>query len=209
MKLESVDIQTINNYLVKQGVKYLDVRLELIDHLGCEFEANASLVSIEDFLITKQYFIKTFADKRQRTLHWSYQRLLWKQFVLFFYKLKLIPIPFLLCSTILLIHVNPNADLTKRLFMTMIIIPHVITLIIYLKKQKIFKNVLSAQPLLSIMSLPSLYIYIPNIFSKGFLFEHYYVAFFFLFFGSLLSLSGLIVYINQKNKIIKLYETFV
>jgi len=181
MKIESVDIQTINNYLVKQGVKYLDVRLELIDHLGCEFEANTSLVSIEDFLITKQYLIKTFADKRQRTLHWSYQRLLWKQFVLFFYKLKLIPISFLLCSTIHLIHVSPNADLIKRLFMTMIIIPHVITLIIYIKKQKIFKNVLSAQPLLSIMLLPSLFMHIPNIFSKGFLFEHYYVGFFFCF----------------------------
>ena len=42
MKLTREDIQFINHFLINRGIKYIDVRVELIDHLSSDFEENSN-----------------------------------------------------------------------------------------------------------------------------------------------------------------------
>ena len=67
-KLTKENIQFIDKYLVKRGVKYLDVRVELIDHLASEYEEKSQLSLIEDYLTTKHTFIKDFTKKQQKSM---------------------------------------------------------------------------------------------------------------------------------------------
>ena len=59
-KLTKENIQFIDSYLKKKGVKYLDVRVELIDHLSTAFEENSNYGLLIDFLNTKEVFISEF-----------------------------------------------------------------------------------------------------------------------------------------------------
>ena len=88
MKLTKENIQFIDNYLKKRGVKYLDVRVELIDHLSTEFEDNSNYALLIDFLNTKEAFISEFQKKRHSKIHWSYQKQLWLEFFKGFYTAK-------------------------------------------------------------------------------------------------------------------------
>merc|ERR1712173_502314 len=89
-KLSREEIQKIESFLLNLNIKFIDVRLELTDHLATEFEQNSEYVLLEDFLKTKVNFIKDFETKRQKSIHWSYQRLLLKQLSKFFYVPKLL-----------------------------------------------------------------------------------------------------------------------
>lgn len=73
MKISKQNIQFIDSYLKKRGIKYLDVRVELIDHLSTDFEEYSKVVLLEDYLKSKLQFINTFEKNRQSKLHWHYQ----------------------------------------------------------------------------------------------------------------------------------------
>lgn len=51
MKLNKEEILFIENYLIEQGVKYWDVRIELIDHLATKLEENPNLILTRTFMI--------------------------------------------------------------------------------------------------------------------------------------------------------------
>jgi len=60
MKLTKSDIQFIDNYLKKKGIKYWDIRLEMIDHIATKIE---SYQGSEDFDTAFKYSLKE--------LHWD------------------------------------------------------------------------------------------------------------------------------------------
>lgn len=51
--LSKEDIQFIECFLLKLNIKFIDVRLELTDHLATEFEQESKYILLEDFLKTK------------------------------------------------------------------------------------------------------------------------------------------------------------
>lgn len=207
-KLNKDQIKFIDNYLIKVDIKYIDARLELIDHLASEFEDNSKTTLLEDFLNAKRYFIKQFVDKRQSTIHWTYQKLLWKKFLEFTYKTPLIFASFFTGIGIHLILINLNPKQVSVLFALSIVVPQVLAVIMHGYKHKLFKKVQSAKPLLAIMALPSLFLYVYNLIGEP-LSNNYHVMFAFWMVGFLLSLAGLMVLRNQRENILKKYKKVI
>lgn len=88
MKLTQEDIKFIDDFLILKRVKYLDVRVELLDHLSTDFEENSEFALLKDYLDTKDELIKTFEKKRHKNLHWHYQKQIWVEFLKMFYTLR-------------------------------------------------------------------------------------------------------------------------
>lgn len=78
MKLTKSQILFIENYLIDQGVKYWDVRVELIDHVATKLEENDSLELTRTFLI-KEFGTAISLDKivevKRKTLLKKFQKL--------------------------------------------------------------------------------------------------------------------------------------
>lgn len=208
MKLTKEQIQSIDDFLIKNKIKFIDVRLELIDHLATEFEQESKLSLLEDFLCTKKQFIKTFKKKRQKTVHWSYQRQLWTRFFMFFYK------PNYLVYTILtgviiyasITFLNPKASfIFCGLSLT---IPLFISVFSNFKYEKPFKKIQSAQSVFGIMSLPSLFLFSLNVLKDSFI-ENAYLFAAYWFIGFLLNVSGVLEVKRRKAEIIDKYKSFI
>ncbi len=159
MKLSKENIQFIDNYLIKLKIKYVDVRLELIDHLASDFEASNKEEQLVDYLKSKIDFIKDFEKKRQKTIHWSYQREMWRRLAMFFYKPNYLPFTIVFGFAVYWIQqLQPNKAFTLILIVSLSII-HFWALITGFSHYKTFKKLQMAQPLYSIMALPSLFLY--------------------------------------------------
>jgi hypothetical protein len=190
MKLTKEEIKSINDFLIGQKIKYLDLRSELIDHLATEFEEKSNYNLIEDYLITKVNFIKDFAKKQQKAIHWSYQKQLWVQFTKFFYKPKFILFLFILVA------------LGYMLFL--ILYP----LFYQIKYSKAVKKVQSMQSLFTITALPSVFLYAFNPF-KDVLLENPLFLIYYYSFSILLGLSAVIIIENDRKKILEKYHQLV
>lgn len=207
-KLDKSEIKFINEFLIKFEVKYIDVRLELIDHIATEFEEIQGHENLQVFLNSKRFFIKKFIDKRQKTIHWSYQGMLWKKFFEFFLKKNLFAVLILNSITIYLVSIYFDINHIKLMYLISISFPQIISIVIHYRHNNLFKKVQSAQPLLAIMALPSLFMHVPIIIGYNF-FSNYYVLMFIWNFGFLLSLAGLIIFHHQKSKIINQYKRII
>ena len=58
MKLVKQDMQNIDAWLKKRGVKYIDIRYELMDHLISEYESMENYPDLESFLKERKIFKK-------------------------------------------------------------------------------------------------------------------------------------------------------
>ncbi|MCC1483507.1 hypothetical protein [Winogradskyella immobilis] len=208
MKLTKEEIKFIDHFILDQNIKYLDIRSELIDHLATEFEENSNFDLIEDYLKTKVSFVKTFAKKQQKIIHWSYQKKLWFQFAEFFYKPKFI---------ILLLGLIFSGNLLLRFFtikqFSSIFFFTLIALILYplfyqIKYSKAVKRVQSMQSLFTINSLPSVFLYSFSAF-KDALYENYLLLALYALFSILLGLSAVIIVEKNRKTILGKYDQLV
>jgi hypothetical protein len=207
-KLTKQEIQFIDQFLVKKSIKYIDVRSELLDHLATEFEEKSNYVLIEDYLATKGGFIIDFAKKKQKSIHWSYQKKLWVQFAKFFYKPK-----FLLASLLLIIlgyGILQFVTLKVFSFACFFTLAALILYPIYyqIKYSKAIKNVQSMQSLFSVTALPSLFLYTFNL-VNDLLFNNYIWLIIYFTFSILLGLAAVIIIENDRKKILKRYNELV
>jgi hypothetical protein len=208
MKLTKENIKYIDDYLIENKVKYIDVRLELIDHLASEFEEKSDCVLLEDFLMTKRYFIKSFVIERQKIIHWSYQKQLWKRFSLFFYKPKYLLVTLIISALIYFSFTTLSEKTVKHLFMFSLFIPNVMVIFFQIKGNKLFKKVQSASTVFAIMSLPALFLYSASII-LDFLIVNSYFFFSYWLVALLFSVAGLIEIYIKKTEIIKKYSSLI
>lgn len=207
MKLSQENIQFIDNYLIKLKVKFVDVRLELIDHLASDFEASNKEEQLVDYLKSKIDFIKDFEKKRQKTIHWSYQREMWRRLAMFFYK------PNYLLFTIMfgfLVYWTQKLQPNKTVMLVLIIslsIIHFWALITGYSHHKTFKKLQMAQPLYSIMALPSLFLYTMGAAKPLLENQYFFIAFWFL--AILFNIAGAIELRNKKNRILEYSKTII
>ncbi|MEP5256053.1 hypothetical protein [Winogradskyella rapida] len=208
MKLSKEDIKFIDDFLINKKIKYLDIRVELIDHLATEFEESSAYVLIEDFLLSKVNFIIEFDKKQKKTIHWSYQKLLWLQFAKFFYQLK-----FVVIFIALEIFVYTAFNLFSLKTFSFIWLATIAILMLYpiyyqIRYSKALKKVQSMQSLFTITSLPSVFLYAFGAL-KDYLFETPIVLVLYCSVSLLLSLSAVIVIENNRSKIVEKYIQFV
>ncbi|WP_292948693.1 hypothetical protein [Olleya sp. UBA1516] len=207
MKLSQQQINQIDNYLIKLKIKYVDVRLELIDHLASDFEASNKEEQLEDYLKSKIDFIQDFEKKRQKTIHWSYQREMWRRLAMFFYKPNYLPFTIVFGFAVYWMQqFQPNKALTLILIVSLSMI-HFWALITGYSHYKTFKKLQMAQPLYSIMALPSLFLYTMGAAKPWLENQYFFIAFWFL--AILFNIAGGIELLNKKNKILEYSRTSV
>ncbi|WGD35747.1 hypothetical protein [Olleya sp. YS] len=202
MKLTNQQIKQIDNYLINLKVKFVDVRLELIDHLASDFEQSSNYALLEDYLDVKVTFIKNFEKQRQKTIHWSYQAQLRKRLAMFFYKPKYVLFTISL-GLIMVFLINLEVYLEASIFLFLLMTCfHISAYITHLKHRKTLKKLQAAQPLYSIMALPSLFLYCFSL-VKDYIFENPYMFFLYFFLGTLSNVAGYFEVYDNKSKIIK------
>jgi hypothetical protein len=208
MKLTKEDIKLIDNFLIRNKVKFIDVRLELIDHLASEYEQDSNISLLEDYLKSKRVFIKDFIKKRRTTIHWCYQTQLWKRLSCFFYKPYYFLGAVLLFITVLFLISIYGEKAGLGIFTILIVLCQLGAIFWYMKSNKSLKKVQSAQPLLSIMSLPSLFLYgfTPI---KEYVLENQMVFIGYVFIAVLFNIAGFIEVLNQKKKVIIRYQSIL
>ena len=207
-KLSRKEIQFIDQYLIKNEVKYLDIRAELLDHLATEFEEKSNHSLIEDYLMTKVNFIKDFAKKQQKAIHWSYQKQLWIQFAKFFYKPKFVLLLFGLIGFgyILLQLFTLKRFSLISFFVLMILVLY--PLFYQIKYSKAIKKVQSMQSLFVVTALPSVFLYAFNVI-KDILFENPLLLIIYCAFSILLGISAVIIIENDRKKVLEKYSQLV
>jgi hypothetical protein len=207
MSLTEENIKQIDNYLIRLKIKYVDVRLELIDHLASDFEASNKEQQLEDYLKSKIDFIKDFEKKRQKTIHWSYQREMWRRLAMFFYKPNYLPFTIVFGFAVYWIQqLQPNKAFTLILIVSLSII-HFWALITGYSHYKTFKKLQMAQPLYSIMALPSLFLYTMGAAKPWLENQYFFIAFWFL--AILFNIAGGIELRNKKNKILEYSKNII
>lgn len=160
MKLTKEQIEEIDKHLQYLGVKFMDVRLELIDHLATEFENESEYVLVGDFLTTKRNFVLKFQKQWDKTRHWGHQKALLLRVLGYFSSLNNIPIA-ISAGLFVYMTISFSGEFTiKTLFMPSLIIPQIIYLHLFYKPKGMHKKILSAKYMGSIMALPSMFIYI-------------------------------------------------
>ncbi len=208
MKLTKEDIKFIDDFLINKKIKHLDIRVELIDHLATEFEERSAYVLIEDFLLSKVNFILEFNKKQKKTIHWSYQKLLWVQFAKFFYQLKFIAI---LTALVIIGYVIFNLFSLKTfsfIWLSTLAILLLYPIYYQIRYSKALKKVQSMQSLFTITSLPSVFLYVFGVL-KDYLFETPIILVLYFSVSLLLSLSAVTVIENNRRKIIGKYIQLV
>ena len=207
MSLTEENIKQIDNYLIKLKIKYVDVRLELIDHLASDFEASNKEEQLVDYLKSKIDFIKDFEKKRQKTIHWSYQREMWRRLAMFFYKPNYLPFTIVFGFAAYWIQqLQPNKT-SIIVFVVSLSTIHFWALIAGYSHHKTFKKLQMAQPLYSIMALPSLFLYTMGAAKPWLENQYFFIAFWFL--AILFNIAGGIELRNKKNKILEYSKNII
>lgn len=208
MAISKEEVLYIDNYLKFLGIKYIDVRLEILDHLGSEFESTEKQINLGDFLRTKRPFVKKYENQWQKAKHWGHQKALIKRILGYFYKPNQLFIP--ICIGIFL---GFNATLLQKSiiaisFCISLIVPQCIHFYIYYKPEGIHKKIQSAKYILSIMALPSIFMYLMGIMAP-IIKESPKVFYAYWFFALVFNIAGLQEVIALKRKIVKTYSNLI
>ncbi|KAA2219225.1 hypothetical protein [Maribacter flavus] len=208
MAISKEEVIYIDNYLKFLGVKYMDIRLEILDHLASEFENIQEPTSLGDFLRTKRSFVKRYENQWQKAKHWAHQRALIKRIIGYFYKPNQLFIP--ICIGIFF---GFNATLLPKSliaisFCISLIVPQCIHFYIYYKPEGIYKNIQSAKYILSIMALPSIFMYLMGIMAP-IIKESPTVFYAYWFFAMVFNIAGLQEVMTLKRQIVKTYSKLI
>lgn len=198
MKLIKEDIQFIDEFLIRHHVKFIDARIEIIDHLALEYESGNTTEKLHAFLMKKRDFIKVFVKERQKKIHWAYQKKLLQEVTMFFYKPKHTGFTLLIGFTMFGVKQFNVETVTMWAFIISIVIPLIIAFYKQIKASSKLKNIQSYQTLGGIMSLPSLFLYMITPFKSIMPFDSN-IFYIYWFAALIFGLSGLMVF----NKLLK------
>lgn len=208
MTLTEEQIKYIDNYLQFLGVKFIDVRLELIDHLASEFENSSEHDVLYEFLRTKGNFVRNFQKRWHNAKHWGFQKALLKRVARFF----IIP-SYILVLLFALVGMYTATHYFSRnwvgfFFLATLIIPQIALPILYLKPKGMHKKIQSARYMLSIMGLPSMFFYLFSGLSDWLRDNPtFFVTYW--FFAFVFNLAGLQEVISCRNQILRHYQDLI
>ncbi|WP_282030254.1 hypothetical protein [Winogradskyella eximia] len=208
MKLAKEDIQFIDKFLFDKGIKHIDVRTELIDHLASDYEEHSQIIELKNYLNSKNTFIDEFTKKHKSIVHWRYQKLLWIVFFQFFYKIKQIFILLGFLAISYLIAVEFSIITAQRIYSTILISFIIYALIIQIKDRKVVKNTQLAQSLFVVMSLPSVFFYL-SLAIKDTLQANPFVMYCYFTLAILLAYSAITLIKNERLTILNRYNELV
>lgn len=208
MKLVKQDIRNIDRWLQDKGIKYMDIRYELMDHLITEYEGLDNYPDLESFLKDRLAWCKKVAKKKQSTIRWAYQKEVWRQLFGLIKNAKALFIMALIALSYFILF----PILTANHFKWALFAPFFSVIIyqIYLlgfkcfttKKQKAY---ISIGSLVSIFSLPQMFLYVLNMFpalyKNDISFLIPYVSF-----AVLLNIAAILAFNKKRNIVIKEYE---
>lgn len=195
----------LEDYIKRKKVYFeTEERLELIDHLICDFEENGN-GNISEFLANKSSFIFNYKSSRKESVHWAYQKELWKIFFSFFTHLKTIP---LVLFIVVLFYelINRFSEKTVSIiFILFIIVPTVFGLIKTYHKKKEVRSLIEFKYLANIMALPNIFLYVLAPF-REFWFSNKWIALTYLSIGVFLNFAGMSLILNKRKRIFKKYS---
>ena len=207
-KLTQEQIKYIDNYLQFIGVKFIDIRIELLDHLASSYENESSDISLEDFLRTKKGFVRNFEKQIHTNRHWGYQKALLKRVLKFLYSPKYLLVSTLSIITFLWLSSYQNANITRVVFLATLIVPQVLQFYIYNKPRGLDKKIQSFQYIFSIMSGPSIFLYFYSSSFEWLLETPIYFTLYW-FFAFIFNVSGIIEVIECKKQILSTYKNII
>lgn len=162
MRLSKEDILNIDRYLIKKGIKYMDIRYELMDHLVSEYESIENYPDLESFLRKRTAWCRKISKEKEKAVHWGGQKALLKKILSFcrspiFYGILLI-------WAISLFFLNAEFGtyvVSKSLLYSLIIVVAIQILDFGYQRYQFPKqgNLLSTVNLFSIYSLPNIFLY--------------------------------------------------
>ena len=200
MALNIIEIQKIGEYLTANGIRFLDVRVELINHLATEFENNTCYVLLIDFLNSKKNFITNFQKSLHKKRHWTYQKALFNTIFNFFKKLSYFLVLMMIGFAIYFTQLVLNDKTLKVIALMSLVIPQIIAFYWYYSPKGVYMKIHSAQYMFSIMSLPSLFLN-----TSYFWFNTFHFMWFWLL-AIVFNITGLLVVYNCRLKTINLYN---
>ncbi len=206
MKLKENQITYIDRYLQFLGVKFLDVRIELIDHLASQFENDSEYVLLEDFLRTKKGFVRAYQKNLDKKRHWSYQKSLFKRIAKFFVSPKYLLITLLIGGIVYLSEHYLGRNYRNIFCLTTLIIPQILHYYLYSKPKGMNKKIQSAKYIISIMSIPSMFLYVAWTAIES---ENTILFMLYWFLGIIFNISGIVEVIACRNKIVKTYTNLI
>ena len=208
MKLVKQDMQNIDAWLKKRGVKYIDIRYELMDHLISEYESMENYPDLESFLNERLAWCKKVAKEKEKSLRSGYLHEIWKQLLgIFKNKKALFALVIVVFCYYLLF-----PFLTLKLFRFALFTPlfSLATYQIYLLGFKCFntktqKEYVSISGLVSIISLPQLFLYFINMLPKEWLSNVFFlIAYCSL--SALINFSAILAFHKKRKQVLKEYE---
>ncbi|NNJ88189.1 MAG: hypothetical protein HKP53_02195 [Eudoraea sp.] len=213
MNLDTKDIKNIDSWLQKKGIKYLDVRVELLDHLVTEYEAIDQYPDLQGFLEERLPWCKQVMKKKEKATHWSYQRILWTRFFQLLKKPMIVAFWALFLA--LVIAMKPVIEWKyKFLFFVPLLASVCAHLYFVLKnsiRKEIFKNVVSAKYLGNIFSLPllSLYLLSPLLQLNKMLVFTVPFLFLYVMFGTTIYIAAILVFLEKRKVVLNNYDKFL
>jgi len=207
-KLTQEEIKYIDNYLKFLKVDYIDVRVELVDHLASEFENKSEYVLLEDFLRPKKNFVKSFEKKLHKQKHWAYQRSLFKGILRYFISPKYMVISVGLLMLLNALTFSFSSKIVNHIFIVTLILPQLVHLYMFKKPKDMHRNIQSARYIMSIMSFPTLFFYAAmGNFDEYIQKPIFFIGFWFLAMVS--NLAGLEAVAKCKKQVLQHYKQLV
>lgn len=208
MKLVKQDIQHIDTWLKKHGIKYIDIRYELMDHLISEYESIENYPDLESFLKERLAWCKKVAKEKEKSLKSGYLQEIWKQ-LLGIYKNKknlFIIVIVVFCYYLLF----PFLTLKQFRFALYFPLFSVAAYQIYLLGFKCFnskkqKEYVSIAGLVSIISVPNFLLYSINVFPDKWLSNVYFL----IVYSSLaviINIAAILAFHKKRKHVVKEYE---
>ncbi|MCL5247351.1 hypothetical protein M4I21_16125 [Cellulophaga sp. 20_2_10] len=208
MKLTKEDILNINDYLKKKDIKFVDVRFELIDHLVSEYESLDNYPDLDSFLRKRISWCKQVSEAKAKTMHWGYQKDLWKRVLVFMKS----PYFYLITFVIAFVYFQLYTILSLELFEKAVLFPFFGVIIFQFTfflynhyKNRLKLKLLSANYLFNIFSLPHLLLYIFSPF-KDFFLEYPPLFLGYIGFALVLNIAALVEVTFKQKKIKREYK---
>ena len=91
MKLSKDQIQYIDDYLIESGIKYWDIRLELIDHFASKLEKQEQIDLTKNLLIREfgtSATLENIQEEKRKSINKKYRKLFNQEILNFFKSIK-------------------------------------------------------------------------------------------------------------------------
>jgi len=220
MKLSKEQVTSIDVYLKKIGVKYWDIRLEMIDHIATQTE-ESGLVDLDSEMlnrdnIKKKYELKNISKQKIKFVNKKCRALVYNEILSFFKSLKQLIILLIFYIIYFKILKETSFKTYYRLSMILIFVPMFISIgymiFNFIKKNTSIHLEYAMLNLMFPFSILNLFLQLLN--SKGHFFplsNHSFEIFLFLTIPIyiVLTFTGFKVYLNTHNYYSKTFKDYL